>query len=72
MLSMMTFVLGGWLSSSAGIGFTPHVIAIAVGEVCNALSHLYRSFAPNSYMLLQETVLFMLHFPLLPFHAIFF
>nr|KJB24699.1 hypothetical protein B456_004G158000 [Gossypium raimondii]KJB24701.1 hypothetical protein B456_004G158000 [Gossypium raimondii] len=26
--------LGDWLSGSAGMGFTPHVITVAVGEVC--------------------------------------
>lgn len=28
--------LGAWLSGSAGMGFTPHVITVAVGEVCDA------------------------------------
>lgn len=29
---------GEWVTGSAGMGFTPHIITIAVGEVCHFFS----------------------------------
>jgi hypothetical protein len=34
MMQTVIVLLGEWLSGSAGMGFTPHIITIAVGEVC--------------------------------------
>lgn len=35
-LIIPNFLQGEWLSGSAGMGFTPHIITIPVGEVCYA------------------------------------
>lgn len=35
---VMIFLPGELLSGSAGIGFTPHIINVAVGEVCDLLN----------------------------------
>lgn len=39
-IQCVIILLGEWLSGSAGMGFTPHIITIAIGEVC-ILSHYY-------------------------------
>lgn len=39
----LIILLGEWLSGSAGMGFTPHIITIAIGEVCYFLSLIWFS-----------------------------
>lgn len=35
------FLLGEWMNSSAGLAFAPHVISMAVGEVCHIPTDLW-------------------------------
>ena len=37
-ISLLTMFIGEWVAGSAGMGFTPHIITIAVGEVWLAYS----------------------------------
>ncbi|XAR63074.1 hypothetical protein NMG60_11022887 [Bertholletia excelsa] len=45
--------LGGWLSGSAGMGFTPHVITIAVGEDITAKIMSFSQQGPRAICILS-------------------
>lgn len=60
-LVVIYLLTGEWVAGSAGMGFTPHIITIPVGEVRNGTFALVFNMQSVEFFLKQYNFFIMLH-----------